>query len=265
MVIALLSAAIIASGSQALAQDLQIGIIDFYGLNHVSSGKVREVLTFKEGDSISLAGDTPPSMLVDVGIEERGAPTMRLRAPQRGQARLAADIVGDTPFLPMPRRVPFRNASSSSRSATLPQLRLVLRSSSDAAQRALAAQVLGYAADKQAVVNDLVYGMTDASGRGSQQRDACAARICRDGAKRRPSGAAHPARTLHRISEFACVVGPQQSIRRADDAFCEAGCVAPRQAAPGSAYALGGNGALEERWSRAGGVRHSRATGRLHS
>jgi len=39
----------------------------------------------------------------------------------------------------------------------------VLRSSSDAAQRALAAQVLGYAADKQAVVDDLVYGMTDPS------------------------------------------------------------------------------------------------------
>ena len=45
----------------------------------------------------------------------------------------------------------------------LAQLRLVLRSSSDAAQRALAAQVLGYAIDKQAVVEDLVHGMSDAS------------------------------------------------------------------------------------------------------
>jgi hypothetical protein len=45
----------------------------------------------------------------------------------------------------------------------LAQLRLVLRSSSDAVQRALAAQVLGYVDDKQAVVDDLVYGMTDPS------------------------------------------------------------------------------------------------------
>lgn len=45
----------------------------------------------------------------------------------------------------------------------LVQLRLVLRSSSDAAHRALAAQILGYAPDKQAVVDDLVYAMTDLS------------------------------------------------------------------------------------------------------
>ena len=45
----------------------------------------------------------------------------------------------------------------------LSELRLVLRSSSDAAHRALAAQVLGYAADKQAVVEDLVHAMNDAS------------------------------------------------------------------------------------------------------
>ena len=45
----------------------------------------------------------------------------------------------------------------------LPQLRRVLRSSSDASQRALAAQVLGYAADKKAVVEDLVQGMRDPS------------------------------------------------------------------------------------------------------
>ena len=43
----------------------------------------------------------------------------------------------------------------------LPQLRRVLRSSSDASQRALAAQVLGHAADKKAVVEDLVQGMRD--------------------------------------------------------------------------------------------------------
>jgi len=48
-------------------------------------------------------------------------------------------------------------------SRDLPELRLVLRRSSDAAHRALAAQVLGYAADKPAVVEDLVHAMTDPS------------------------------------------------------------------------------------------------------
>lgn len=41
------------------------------------------------------------------------------------------------------------------------QLHDVLRNSSDAHQRALAAQVLGYAADKKTVVDDLLYGMRD--------------------------------------------------------------------------------------------------------
>jgi HEAT repeat protein len=45
----------------------------------------------------------------------------------------------------------------------LGQLRRVLRDSSDADHRALAAQVLGYAPDKDAVVDDLVRAMTDAS------------------------------------------------------------------------------------------------------
>jgi hypothetical protein len=40
----------------------------------------------------------------------------------------------------------------------------VLRNASDASQRALAAQVLGYAPDKQSVVTDLVYAMSDPDG-----------------------------------------------------------------------------------------------------
>jgi hypothetical protein len=42
-----------------------------------------------------------------------------------------------------------------------PDLRRVLRDSLNAAERALAAQILGYAADKSAVIDDLVYGMSD--------------------------------------------------------------------------------------------------------
>ena len=43
----------------------------------------------------------------------------------------------------------------------LPLLRRVLRTSSNAGDRALAAQILGYAPDKAAVVDDLVFGMGD--------------------------------------------------------------------------------------------------------
>lgn len=43
----------------------------------------------------------------------------------------------------------------------LPQLRAVLRSSDDEAQRATAAYVLGYAADPQTVINDLQYALRD--------------------------------------------------------------------------------------------------------
>ena len=42
-------------------------------------------------------------------------------------------------------------------------LRDVLRHSSEAEHRALAAQILGYAADKADVIGDLVYGMDDSS------------------------------------------------------------------------------------------------------
>ena len=52
-------------GSRASAQTLQIGIIDFYGLGRLSVADVRQTLTFKEGDSISFAGDARPAFLVE--------------------------------------------------------------------------------------------------------------------------------------------------------------------------------------------------------
>ena len=198
-------------------QELEIGIIDVYGLSRVSVRQVREMLTFTEGDTIALGVGEEPAFLkesedrlarspdiararihrpvccdagraiVYVGIEEPGAATMRLRAEPRGDARLAADIVraGDEAddalrlaLLrgnvgedtsrghslvddPAVRAVQERFILYAARD--LSELRLVLRSSSDAAHRALAAQVLGYAADKQAVVEDLVHAMNDAS------------------------------------------------------------------------------------------------------
>jgi hypothetical protein len=200
---------------QADGQEFVIGIVDFYGLNHISKSQARQALTFKEGDTLVLT-DTRPAALTEsedrlaklpgvararinvscceqgkvivyVGVEERGAPTMPVRAAPTGSARLEADIVrsgeefstalmqavvrGDTAedhaqghalaHDPAMRAIQERFVMYAKRDVG--QLRLVLQSSGDAAQRALAALVLGYAIDKQAVVDDLVQGMSDPS------------------------------------------------------------------------------------------------------
>jgi hypothetical protein len=127
-------------------------------------------------------------VIIFVGIEEQGgAPTLRFRAAPTGSARLADDIVrsgkeffealmpaiqrGDAGedhsqghalnHDPATRAVEERFVTYAKRD--LRQLRLVLRTSSDRNQRALAAQVLGYADDKKAVVGDLVRAMRDPS------------------------------------------------------------------------------------------------------
>ena len=197
-------------------QEIEIGIIDLYGLSGVPARQVRDSLTFTEGDTIPMGTGEARAFLkesedrlarspniaharivrvccdegravVYVGIEERGAATMRFRAEPTGDARLAGDIVsaGDE-FETALRLAVLRGDDGEDRSRghaladdsamraiqerfilyaarDLPDLRLVLRSSSDAAQRALAALALGYAADKPAVVEDLVHGMSDPS------------------------------------------------------------------------------------------------------
>jgi hypothetical protein len=125
--------------------------------------------------------------IIFVGIEEQGAPTLSFRAAPTGHARLADDIVQSSkeffealmPAIqrgdsgedhsqghalnhdPATRAIQERFVVYAKRD--LRQLRLVLRTSSDRDQRALAAQVLGYAADKKAVVGDLVRAMSDPS------------------------------------------------------------------------------------------------------
>jgi hypothetical protein len=125
--------------------------------------------------------------IVYVGIEEEGAPARNTRAAPSGTMRLPPDIVlagtefakasmsavqrGDTgedrteghalASDPATRAVQERFVAFAARD--LADLRAVLRSSSDASHRALAAQVLGYAPEKQAVVDDLVQAMRDPS------------------------------------------------------------------------------------------------------
>ena len=54
-----------ALGARGLAasQEMPIGIIEFYGLREVSADRARAVLTFKEGDTVSLARDKRPATL----------------------------------------------------------------------------------------------------------------------------------------------------------------------------------------------------------
>ncbi len=210
----LLLAANLAGGRALVGQELPVGIIDFYGLKRVPAAQVRQVLSFKEGDTVSLGeGRRPPFLaeseerlsrqpgvrrahveivccdegraLVFVGIEEDGAPVLRFRRAPRGTVRLGADLVqagnefskallgavtrGDAAeddslghalaHDPAMRAIQERFVGYADRD--LPALRRVLRDSSDAGHRALAAQVLGYVADKQAAVDDLVYAMSD--------------------------------------------------------------------------------------------------------
>jgi hypothetical protein len=126
--------------------------------------------------------------IVYVGLEGSGDGTTHFRPAPRGTVRLAADIVRagsdfDRVFMeaiqagdaaedrslghalnhdPATRAIQERFIGYAARD--LKDLRRVLRDSSDAQQRALAAQVLGYVAHKQEVVGDLVYAMSDSSG-----------------------------------------------------------------------------------------------------
>jgi hypothetical protein len=123
-----------------------------------------------------------------VGIEETGAPTMTFRSAPVGEARLAADVVrAGEEFSQALTLAVQRGQAEEDRSEghalnrdpamraiqerfliyanrDLANVRLALRTSSDAGHRTLAAQVLGYAADKQAVVEDMVQAMADPSG-----------------------------------------------------------------------------------------------------
>jgi hypothetical protein len=124
-------------------------------------------------------------LLVYVGVEETGTPALPFRAPPKGSARLPADVVkaGDDyeKALTVALRAGDSAEDDSKGHALSPNpglraiqerflalaardpegLRMVLRESSESDHRALAAQVLGYVADKAAVVPDLAYAMSD--------------------------------------------------------------------------------------------------------
>jgi hypothetical protein len=120
-----------------------------------------------------------------VGIVEEGSTPPRWRVAPRGTVRLPEDIVDTHKALEAAWENAVRSGNaeedrsqghslledSTARTLQLryldfaarflPRLRAVLRSSADAEHRAIAAEVLGYAADKQSVVRDLVAASGD--------------------------------------------------------------------------------------------------------
>jgi hypothetical protein len=97
------------------AQDLRVGVIDFYGLRRVSESQVRKVLGVREGDPLPASkGDAEARLdqisgvveshleavccddgqtILYVGLEERGAPHFDLREPPAGDVVLPEEIV----------------------------------------------------------------------------------------------------------------------------------------------------------------------------
>ena len=301
--------ALAALGTAVNGQEIEIGIIDLYGLGRVPTRQVREMLTFTEGDTVNLGGGKPAFLqesedrlarsseidrartqlvccdegrvIVYVGIEERGAATMRFRAEPAGDARLAADVVraGDEVANalrlailrgdagedwsrghaladdPAVRAIQERFLLYAARD--LPALRLVLRNSSDAAHRALAALVLGYVADKPAVVEDLVHAMSDPS--AEVRNNAMRALLVF--AEMAPGGQlVRPARarpTVHRVAALAGMVGPEQGVLGAGGPVRASGSRPSRGAAGTGAPTAHRDGAVDERGARPARVPYS--------
>lgn len=125
-------------------------------------------------------------LLVYVGIEEKGTPALGFNPPPKGHARLPDEVVRagaafDAAFEKAVERGDLQEDQSQGHSLMHDpgaravqeafvaladrydgQLREALRDSDKREQRALAAQVLGYATDKASVVGDLSSAMRDA-------------------------------------------------------------------------------------------------------
>jgi hypothetical protein len=135
--------------------------------------------------NISLVCCEAGKAILYVGIREKGAYSLYFRPAPQGKARLPQDVIQasadeEKAFMnavlkgdsgeddshghalsndPATRAVQERFITFAARDLKL--LRDVLRHSADAEHRALAAQVIAYTADKQAVVNDLFEAMRD--------------------------------------------------------------------------------------------------------
>jgi hypothetical protein len=181
----------------APAQLTRIGDIDFYGLRKTTAEQILAAARIAPGDPVPASrGDLEDRItaLPDVvaaqvqavccqgeratlfiGIQERAepAPTFRL-PPLESAGNLPADlmtryqayegalvraVMNHKPSGPALRSYEQRFQAYAAAHRLL--LRLVLRQCSDAEQRAAAATVIAYAADKKAVVDDLLFALQD--------------------------------------------------------------------------------------------------------
>jgi len=150
-----------------------------------AESKVDQIAGVVESHLEAVCCDNGQTILY-VGLEERGAPHFDLREPPEGDADLPDEIISTyNRFLEAAQAASRRGstdedlthghplmADGSARAIqemfpalvdqNLAQVRAVLRSSSDEAQRAMAAYVLVYVSRKKDIVNDLQYGLKDA-------------------------------------------------------------------------------------------------------
>lgn len=120
-----------------------------------------------------------------VGIREKGAPSLQFRSAPKGAIRLPETIIqageafddaftegiqkGDAgeddsqghALFSYPKARAIQERFITFAAQDLKLLRAVLHESANAQHRALAAQIIGYAANKREVVKDLVFGMSD--------------------------------------------------------------------------------------------------------
>ena len=132
--------------------------------------------------------DAEGQSILFVGIREKGTPPLTFRPAPKGNVRLPAEIVKagedfEQAFTKALEAKEFTEDDSQGHALytnketravqerfvtlatpNLAILRRVIRESSDAKQRALAAQMIAYARDKRSVVKDLAYAMTDPDG-----------------------------------------------------------------------------------------------------
>jgi hypothetical protein len=130
--------------------------------------------------------DAAGKAILYVGIREKGAPALQFRPAPQGSIRLPDSMVqtGAAFFAALTRAVQkgdtgeddsrghalsnnaearaFQQRFIRFAAEDLQRLRAVLRESADAEHRALAAEIIAYAANKRAIVKDLVYAMSDA-------------------------------------------------------------------------------------------------------
>jgi hypothetical protein len=170
---------------QQVRQALQIKEGDALPESRKEAQRRLETLTNVEQARLNATCCEAGKFILYVGIREKGSPSLRFRAAPNGAIRLPENIAqvgeeyqkaleeavlkGDAGEDDSQGHALFSNPNVRAiqeryitlAAQDLARLRAVLRESSDAGHRALAAQIIAYHANKRDIVTDLVYGMSD--------------------------------------------------------------------------------------------------------